>query len=171
MIVPLALLFLVVVGYLFPTYEAKLYEAVGEEVQILDVRMSYSQADVQIFFEKLGDAGGEAYRFLSGKIDMVYPLVYGFLLLFIIISLTKTYANSKWMLLGLIPLLATVLDYIENLSIAQLQLQFPNLASEKVAFASTMTSLKWGVVSVAFLILIVLGIIRMGQFMKSKRSH
>jgi uncharacterized membrane protein len=160
-IVPLTIIFLVFVTYLFPRYEAEIYEAAGEEVTILDVTLGYTVDDVQTFFAVMGTEGGEIYRFLSGRIDMIYPVVYALLLFFIIISLTKRFKNSKWMLLSLIPIVAAIFDFVENISIAELQLQFPNLSSSKVAFASTMTSLKWGSVFLAVFCVITLSLIQL----------
>ena len=62
LILVFALLFCVLSFYAFPSYTAKLKKIAGGEVKILDTRYSYSNADVQTLFEKLGSEGRELYR-------------------------------------------------------------------------------------------------------------
>jgi len=75
-ILPLFILF-VANSYMFTHYQNKIDAIAGESVPILDMRDSgYTFEEVKTDFEKMQSGGRDIYKFLAGKVDMIYPFTY-----------------------------------------------------------------------------------------------
>ncbi len=85
-IIFLGLLFLFFMTYLFPLYQAEVNDIAGKAVESLDTRFSYTKNDVLQLFDTVKVEGREKMVFISGVVDMIYPLIYGILLFLLIIS-------------------------------------------------------------------------------------
>lgn len=144
-ILPLFLLFMLFMGYIFPNQQEKINAIANEELTSLDTRMDYSKEEVMVLFEKMGKEGRDIYYFVSSKIDMVYPIVYGLFVMFLMANFLKKVIaqNSKWRWMALLPILGGVFDYLENFNVQKLLSNYPNITEEQVAFAAQMTQLKW----------------------------
>lgn len=159
-IIPLLLLFAFFMSYAFPTYQNKINDLAGESLTSLDARISYSKAEVIELFDKMGKDGQKIYHFVSSKIDMVYPIVYGLLFCLLLAVLLKkiTTPTSKWRWMCCLPLLGVAFDYLENFSMQGLLNSYPDITVAQVAFSSQMTSLKWGFLTMVLVMVLVLGI-------------
>ena len=154
------LLLLVFSVVAFPTYQARMAEAAGEQVEPLDMRSSYTIDEVVRDFEKLGAEGRAVYRIVVGRIDMIFPLLYGSFFILLLASLLKKVLpyRSTLILLSFFPLIGMLFDYLENIHILKLLDTFPTLNTETVALAERFTLLKHAflLASVAMVVLLVL---------------
>ena|SRR5687768_13789179 len=152
-ILPFFMLLVLFSFYIFPDYQSRLTRAAGEEITVLDTRFSYTQEEVLTDFEKLGQEGRVLYTVMVGHIDMVYPMIFGFLFVLILAYLLRniTHPQSNWMFLALFPLLAIFFDYLENFNTLHLLKTFPNITEEAVSRGEKFTLLKhiFGLTSVA----------------------
>lgn len=144
-IVPLTVLYILFPTLIFRHYQAMISEIVQENVQILDLRLSYSWLEVKALFDLLGTEGRGIYRTISSCVDMVYPLVYCLLLILVLALLIKkvTSPTSKWMYLSFLPTIGMLFDFFENMSILQMLTDYPNITAAEVASASFFTTVKW----------------------------
>lgn len=85
-ILGLFLLFVIFSALAFPTYQARMTAAAGEQFEPLDMRSSYSREEVVADFQKLGTEGRSVYKTVVGRIDMLYPLLYGSLFILLLAS-------------------------------------------------------------------------------------
>lgn len=170
-ILPFFILFALFSFYIFPDYQSRLTRAAGEEITALDTRFSYTHEEVLTDFEKLGEQGRVLYTVIVGRIDMVYPMVFGFLFVLTLAWLLRriTHPESDWIYLSLLPLLVILLDYLENFNTLHLLKTFPNITEEAVSRGETFTLLKHvlGLVCVAlivcFAVVLVVGRMRKGD--------
>lgn len=150
-------IYLVFGTYVMPTGAKKFEEKAGQKVEILDLQFTYSPAKARQIIDKYGQ-GGRDYAIQFGLVaDTFYPVAYTFLFL-IITSLIFKNLKSKGLNTGslhLFPLVIVPVDYMENLSIANVMLKYPQISDNEIQIASFFTSLKWCLV--AGLILIILG--------------
>lgn len=144
LIIPFIILFSVFTFHLFPKYQAEIKAIAGEEIDILDVRASYRFREVKIDFEKMQPEGRAIHQFLTGKIDMVYPLVYGPMLILLLgFFLKGTFkSESKKIYFAFIPIFLVITDYLENFNTLGLLRDFPNITQEGVMWGATLTQLK-----------------------------
>jgi len=143
-IVPFLLLYLFFSFFLFPKYGNQISGIAGEEVKILDYYPKYTKAQVTELFTKIKAEGRDIHRFITGRIDMVYPLIYGPLLMLLIafFMLKLSPKGAGLSAAFLVPLLLMLTDYAENFTTLQLLSSFPNLDDATVARGSFLANLK-----------------------------
>lgn len=143
-ITPLFFLFAWFSFYAFPHYGDQINEIAGEEVKILDLRNGYEYEEVKEDFGKMKEEGREINRFMTGKLDMVYPFSYGLFYLLVLVFLTRTLfgEDSKLIYLSFLPVLLMGIDYIENVNTLKLLNTFPDFTPEQVDFGSQVTQIK-----------------------------
>ena len=162
-ILPLFILFCGVTFYIFPKYQSQLREIAGEEVKPLDTRFSYTLEEVVSDFEKLGVEGRHVYQFIVGRIDMIFPVIYGLFFILTLAYLLKkiTPPHSKWMLIALLPVLGMLFDYLENFNTLSLLKNYPDLSAQGVAWGEQMTRLKHGFLflSIGLILFLAIGVV------------
>ncbi len=147
-----------VVFYIFPIYTAKLNHAAGIDVQLLDARFSYTKQEVSHLFNTIGYKGQQIYLSISGGIDMIYPLIYGFLLYLFLLKFSKHTINNKLRIIYIAPWIGVLFDYIENFCIINM-LQNPyKISKQQVVISSYATTLKWVFLGLTVLLIVILGI-------------
>ena len=144
LIIPFLIIFAAMSFYIFPRYQSQMSAAAGAYVTPLDVRVSYSAADVNALFQKLGTDGRAIYRTVVGKVDMLYPVVYGVLFMALLAYLLTRVsgARKKLILLALLPLGGVLFDYLENFRILAFLSQYPDIDEPQVVLAQQFTRLK-----------------------------
>jgi len=136
----------------FPSVE---FPFENEELKILDVRLWYSSEDVFELFQNLGNQGRAIYLYQVAVIDMIYPLVYGFLLFLIIRLLSKRYLFFKQHNVSVyFPLFAASVDVLENLNTVLMLYLFPKVIDILCVTGSIFSFTKW--LLVVFSILIIM---------------
>ncbi len=145
LIVVLALAFLFMALYVFPSFQAEFNQIAGAEVKSPDTRLWYSGEDALGLFQTLQQTGRDKLGLFSGVIDMIYPLVYGALFFLLLRKLTSSLSAKKsWLkYICYLPIIAAVFDYIENINILIMLGTFPNISSAQAILGSAATILKW----------------------------
>ncbi|MFW9976086.1 MAG: hypothetical protein ACFFDQ_12520 [Candidatus Thorarchaeota archaeon] len=138
--------------------------AIYGEVTMPDTRLAYSINEITDAFNTLGQEGLNVWA-QAHMLDFLFPLTYMFAMAFgVNLELRKLYPeNLNARKLVLIPLLGGIADYVENILILTQIAAYPNLTEGVIIFASGITTLKWVLLGLGFVIifaLIVLAIYR-----------
>jgi len=142
-------------------------------MKLLDMMPSgYDLNYVSKLFSSLGENGRETYLTRQIPVDMVYPLLFGLsyclLLGYFLKKLNKL--NSPYLYLCLLPVIAGISDYLENMGIITMLNNYPDLTETMVNAANTFTVLKSILTSVFFIALIVILIILGIKFVKRNKT-
>ena len=116
---------------------------------MIDLYFSYSSAEVSESFNQMGEDGRHFYFYLTLILDTIYPILY---LSLILGAYTNLFKNQSYILL--IPVLAFILDILENINITYMNLNYLSLNETQVMVASNITSLKWITISIMISLLI-----------------
>ena len=120
-----------------------------------DLSFYYSSSDLYRMAEAYGEAGRDAYIWVRFTFDLLWPLVYTFFLTTAISWLyAKTFfADSRWQLANLVPLLGMLFDYMENISTSLVMFRYPGRTPVVDWLAPLFTSLKWILITGSFVLL------------------
>jgi small-conductance mechanosensitive channel len=132
--------------------------AFANGMKILDmIPEGYDKDYVDTLFAALGENGRFTYLYKQIPLDLIFPALFGigFCLLFAFI----------------LPLIASISDYVENIGIITMLRQFPNYSDETVTITSTFSFLKSSTITIYFIALIFLLVAFGVQYVKSKRSE
>lgn len=159
-ILPSSILFFLYTLIIFPFYLSQMNEIANEKVLFLDGRLNYNYEQVNTLFNKMGREGRDIYHFMAGKVDMIYPIVYGVFFVLLLASLLKKLFSkkSKIIVLSFLPLVGALFDYLENFNTLKLLNKFPNITPEQVAYGSQMTQIKWVFLIMSILLVFALAI-------------
>jgi hypothetical protein len=110
-----------------------------------DLSLFYSAGDLYRMAEAHGQAGREAFVQARWTFDLAFPLVYG---AFLITAISWLFARvspagSAWRLANLAPVLAVILDYLENTCTSLVMLRYPAHTPVVDSLAGVLTCLKW----------------------------
>ena len=137
-------------------------------LQLLDMMpVGYDLEYVNTLFHSLGDTGRQMYLTKQIPVDMIYPLLFGIsyaaVLAYFLLKLPKP--NPKYLYLCLLPVIAGIADYLENIGIISMLNTYPNVTETTVNITSMFSVIKSSATSIYFLtlivVLIVLGVRRM----------
>lgn len=122
---------------------------------LLDDTLAYNVADVEKRFAAYGAAGRAAYRSFTLSFDLVYAFLYALALAALISLLGKALRISERVLalLAAVPLLAALVDYLEDAGLVALLDQYPRLSPSLVALTSTMTIAKLSLIMLSILMI------------------
>ena len=136
-------------------------------LQLLDMMpVGYNLEYVNTLFHTLGDYGRQMYLTKQIPVDLIYPLLFGIsyaaVLAYFLLKLPKL--NSKFLYLCLLPVIAGLADYLENIGIISMLNTYPNVTETTVNITSMFSVIKSSATSIYFLtfivVLIVLGVRR-----------
>jgi hypothetical protein len=110
-----------------------------------DLSFYYSAQDLYHMAEVYGEQGRGAYVRARFTFDLIWPLVYTF---FLCTAISRVYArafttDSLWRGANLVPVLAMLFDYLENLSTSLVMLRYPHPTIAVDSLAPLFTMLKW----------------------------
>jgi len=122
-----------------------------------DLSFMYSLDELYLMAKTYGDDGRSEYVRARFTFDLVWPIVYTFFLVTAISWLfgKTTPAKSIWQRANLVPLLAMVLDYLENISTSIVMVRYPARTAVVDVFATVFTPMKWVLVGVSFILLLI----------------
>jgi hypothetical protein len=130
----------------------------------------YSQDYVNKLFRTLGENGREVYLTNQIPVDMIYPLLFGLtyslLLAYFLKKLNKL--KSPFSFLSLLPIIAGIADYLENIGIITMLNSYPDLTKTIVNTTNTFSVIKSISTSVFFITLIIILILLGIKFVKKK---
>jgi hypothetical protein len=129
----------------------------------------YSPQYAKELLEAIGPEGRNAYLGLQLPLDFVYPALFALTYTLMLVWLFKKRFDSasKWFFIALVPAAAGFFDYMENLGIILMLRSYPGLDPAIVA-ASSMCSLLKSVLTIAFYILLLYGVLLL--VLKRKRD-
>lgn len=141
------------------------------DVALLDLRLHYSADEVLRLFAGLTADQREAYYRMATGSDLLFPLFYSLAIraaLILAVRADPRRGNAPipahWF-----PLLIIPADWGENLFIATLLHQYPDLTAGTVTLASLFTGLKWCLLATSLLLLLYVGIRTLLARMAGKR--
>jgi hypothetical protein len=156
------LLYIFFGAYIMPNGAQKIRDlSGGKEVEILDLQFAYSPDSARAYLaEYTPEARDFAIKFGLGA-DFFYPMAYTFLLVVIVALIYKSpeAKTTVWRNIHLFPFAVLLVDYFENIGIASLHFNYPDVADWQVRVASSLTSLKWSLFA-AVIAIVVWGFIR-----------
>ncbi len=130
---------------------------------MLDLSFGFSGPDVQNTFEALGEKGRTQYIYSSLILDTVFPIIYGFLFLGLLLKLKE----ERAFILSL-PFFAIIFDLCENISICLMMSSnaFNEISESQIFLSSVLNQCKW----VLCILVITILLIRLGKkvILKSK---
>ena len=118
---------------------------------IPDTLFYYGFETLQTLFSHYGEAGKKVY-FQLQAIDMIYPLVYSTLLA-ALLYLQFNRSRLTWVII--IPHIAALFDYAENLSLRINLIRFPSMHPALADASGIFTCLKWSLVYLSILLLLI----------------
>ena len=132
----------------------------------------YNQEYVNELFRTLGENGRETYLTNQIPVDMIYPLLFGLtyslLLGYFLKKLNKL--KSPFIYLCLLPIIAGIADYLENIGIITMLNSYPDLTETIVNATNTSSVIKSTSTSIFFIALIVILIILGIKFLKRNKT-
>ena len=107
---------------------------------MLDLLFGFNALDVQKTFETLGETGRIQYVYSSLILDTVFPVLYAFLFISILLKL-----NERRILILSIPILAGIFDLGENISISLMMSSnsFSEIPESQIFISSVLNQCKW----------------------------
>jgi hypothetical protein len=138
------LVFLLFAGLVLPGQAASA-ETYSGNAGSPDLSFYYSAQDLYHMAEVYGEHGRGAYVRARFTFDLIWPLVYTF---FLCTAISWVYArafttHSLWRDANLVPVLAMLVDYLENLSTSLVMLRYPHPTIVVGSLAPLFTMLKW----------------------------
>jgi hypothetical protein len=131
-------------------------------LKLLDMMPTGYDSDyVNVLFETLGDNGRYVYLYNQIPIDMIYPLLFGISYCLILAYFLNKLNKLKIPLfyLCLLPLIAGLFDYLENIGIITMLTNYPNNSQILIKITNGFTIIKSLTTTVYFLSLIIILII------------
>ena len=117
----------------------------------------YDAEYVNTLFASLGSEGRDYYLFRQIPLDIVYPglfaISYCLIMAFFLKKLQKM--DSFWFLACLLPLLAGLADYAENVGIVMMLNSYPNISQSQVGITSVFSLVKSISTTIYFISLLI----------------
>ena len=141
-------------------------------MKLLDMMPAgYDTEYVNSLFSTLGEEGRDAYLYNQIPVDMIYPLLFGItyclVLAYFLKKLNKL--NTSFFYLSLLPLVAGISDYMENIGILTMLIRYPDISILLVSLTNIFTILKSVSTTIYFVALLVTIIIFGIKSIRSKR--
>lgn len=131
------------------------YDVYGD-VTMPDTRFTYSINEIADVFNTLGQDGLNVWA-QAHMLDFLFPLTYMFAIAFgLNMEIRRLFPDRKAKLLVLIPLFAGIADYVENILVLTQIAAYPTLSEVVIMIASAVTTLKWILLGLGFVIIFVL---------------
>ena len=127
-------------------------------MKLLDMMPTgYDFEYVTALFNTLGQEGRDAYLYQQIPLDMLYPMLFG--ISFCLVTgyiLNRLHQLRKpFLYLCLLPIIAGLFDYLENIGIVTLLINFPQIATNTVKITNIFSIIKSTSTTIYFLALII----------------
>ena len=152
LLIPSLAVYFVMLFYTIPGVQSY-----APEMKIFDLSPGGYSYDYSIkLLSSLGDEGRKKYLYTQLPLDFIYPVLFSissFLLLAWLFS--KRYdKSSRIFYFCFVPIFAGIFDYLENIQIVLMILNYPEISRAQVALSSTATIVKSGLTTIFFLLLV-----------------
>lgn len=143
--------------------------AFAKGMKLLDMMPAGYDFDyVNKLYSALGENGRETYLTNQIPIDMIYPLLfaisYCLLMAYFLKKINKL--NTPFIYLCLLPIIAGIADYFENIGIISMLNSYPDFTETSVSITSLFSVIKSTFTTVFFIALIVILILVGIRFLK-----
>ncbi len=128
-------------------------------IKLLDMMPAgYDSEYVNELFKKLGKEGRDVYLFNQIPVDMIYPLLFGLTYSLLIAYFLKKLNKLKTSLffLCLLPIIAGLADYLENIGIISMLYDYPDLSLRQIGATNIFSIIKSASTTLFFIVLIVI---------------
>ena len=128
-------------------------------IKLLDMMPAgYDSEYVNELFKKLGKEGRDVYLFNQIPVDMIYPLLFGLTYSLLIAYFLKKLNKLKTSLffLCLLPIIAGLADYLENIGIISMLYDYPDLSLRQISATNIFSIIKSASTTLFFIVLIVI---------------
>lgn len=132
-------------------------ESYAPEMKIFDLSPSGYTYDYAIkLLSALGHDGRKEYLSRQLPLDFIYPLLFSIssFLMLAWLFLKKSDKDSRIFYLCFVPIVAGIFDYLENIQIMLMILNYPEVTKSQVVFSSAFTMVKSGLTTLFFFILL-----------------
>ncbi|MBU2946576.1 hypothetical protein [Zobellia uliginosa] len=146
--------------------------AFSNGLQLLDMMPAgYELEYVNTLFNTLGDTGRQTYLTKQIPVDMMYPLLFAISYAAVLAYFLKKLQNlnPKFLYLCLLPIIAGIADYLENIGIISMLNAYPTVTETSVHITSMFSIIKSSSTTIYFLVLIVVLMILGFRRLKSSR--
>jgi hypothetical protein len=159
------LIFLFLIYAIFPAFflknaEEKINQLAGKKIGVIDLTLGFNPQKTLQMVADYGDEARAYYAQTEMTTDVIYPIVYA-LLFGVILSLlyrNKVYKPFSW--INLLPFVALIFDYLENICIVSLLQNYPSQSLNTATFCEVFKMLKWIAFGIS-VVLILYGLIRL----------
>ncbi len=126
-----------------------------------DTSLFYSASDLYGWANAFGADGRAEYVQARYTFDLIWPLVYTFLLVAVITWLLGRFLEpgQKWRRLNLVPFLPLLFDYAENLSASIVIARYPATTPFLADLVSVFTTAKWVTLAASFVLLVLVAVV------------
>jgi len=138
-----------------------------------DTSVWYFPDDLYAAAEAWGRDGRATYVHARVTFDVIWPMVYGTLLMTTLawVWARGTASGSRWRGVALIPVVAVALDYAENICTATVMARYPARTPVLAELAPLFTAGKWLTLSASFMLLGIGVIIALTARWRARRSR
>jgi hypothetical protein len=159
----LILLFLIYA--IFPAYflknaEEKINQLAGKEIGVIDLTLGFNPQKTLQMVADYGDEARAYYAQTEVTTDVIYPIVYALLFGVILTLLYRNKAYKPFSWINLLPFVALIFDYLENICIVSLLQNYPSQSLNTATFCEVFKMLKWVSFGIS-VVLILYGLIRL----------
>ncbi len=132
--------------------------AYANGLKLLDMLpQGYDAAYIQTLLSTLGEEGRNFYLYRQIPLDMVYPGLFAISYCLVMGYFLKKLhlLHTTWFALCLLPIVAGVADYLENIGIIHLLLNYPYLSAFTMSFTNVFSIVKSMTTTLFFVALII----------------
>lgn len=117
--------------------------ALGDHL-LIDMMFAYSADDLYRALGEYGEGGRAAYATYLTQVDFLYGTLLGlaFAAVLLVVSRSLRRLRGLFLVLALLPMLMTLFDYAEDLTLLAILGQFPEIVIPLASLASLLTSMK-----------------------------
>ena len=132
-------------------------ESYAPEMKIFDLSPSGYSYDYAVkLLSALGNDGRKEYLSRQLPLDFIYPALFSIssFLMLAWLFLKRNDKGSRIFYLCFVPIVAGIFDYLENIQIVLMILNYPDITKAQVILSSAFTMVKSGLTSLFFFILL-----------------
>ncbi len=166
--IPSLAVYLLMLFYTIPSVEAY-----ALEMKIFDLSPGGYSYDYAVkLLSALGNEGRKEYISRQLPLDFIYPVLFSISSFLILawLFLKRHGKGSSIFYLCFVPIVAGIFDYLENIQIVSMILNYPDITKAQVALSSAFTIAKSGLTTFFFFILLF-ALIRLWVGLKPTKSQ
>lgn len=148
-------------------------ESYAPEIELFDLSPGGYSYDYAVkLLSSLGNDSRKEYLNSQLPLDFIYPAFFAIssFLMLAWLFLKRYDRNSKIFYLCFVPIVAGIFDYLENIQIVLMIVNYPDITKAQVVLSSTFTMVKSGLTTLFFFILLF-AFIRLYKGSKSRKAR